>query len=215
MERWRNRTIDNQQELGVRGGIATSCGYQGPVLGQHHQHPSSLSRDTHSSDRGRFDGGGSDSLAPLSNCRSRSTTPAPSMNGSAHSSAFLGHQGKCINRGPSHPLVVSLNRLVVACCVASILHLFPYCLTCPLILSSHRLVVAYRFLAPAGCCMSRHLCCSRVAFYRRRDAKLCAVHKPRSGPRNSKKICGFTSSAGGIVKYPYCSLLLLLVPSPP
>ena len=61
---------DNQQELGVRGEIARQAMATKALslANNNHQCPPSSLRNTHSSDRGRSSGGGSNSFAPLSNC---------------------------------------------------------------------------------------------------------------------------------------------------
>jgi hypothetical protein len=69
VERWRNTTINRKWGLGV-GSRRAAAVKALSLANDNHQRPPSLSRNTHSSDRGRSDGGMSNSLAPLSwKCR--------------------------------------------------------------------------------------------------------------------------------------------------
>ena len=109
VERWRNTTIN--RSWGLRVGLRQTAATKALSLANgNHQRPLSPWRNTHSSDRERSNGGGSESLAPLSNCCSCSTTPTPSMDGSAHSLATSGCQGKCINYGPSILKMIDKKR---------------------------------------------------------------------------------------------------------
>ena len=101
-------TINRSWGLGVglqKAGAANALS----SANDNQQRPPLPSRNTHSSDRGCSDGGGSDSLAPLSNCRSRSTMSTPIMDGSAHSLVSSGRQGKYIICGPS---VLGLDNMI-------------------------------------------------------------------------------------------------------
>ena len=107
-EQWRNTTVNRSWGLGV-GSWQAAAAKALSSANDNPQRPPSPSRNILSSDKGRFDGGGSNSLTPMSNCCSRSTTSTPSIDGSVHSLASSGRQGKSINRGPS---VLGLDEII-------------------------------------------------------------------------------------------------------